>query len=602
MLPQDPLDRSGLGGAVGKLPPRGRTFGPAGAGKTAGDGESDSNGKERGLLPHHEPEAPTPAGARGSRPDGTLNGRPRWQESLVQLDLLGRLCHAFSSATTLDELGEWLGPWVREATGSERSTYRLLLPDRGGRLRTVASDESFEGGRKRSARRRQVFRGRAPASIALHRPEGWRLAILPLVTRGEAVGVLEVTAPAATLDARRDVLTALASQAAITVRNVRERAFLERQGQPTLGFMTLVGEMVEAPTAKDAVAVAARLCFELMQVPVAAWGLSDDRSRLELSTLRGVDAETRRQLRRSMRVIPPWSRQSPMEREQHLTTFGTVTGGGSGVTVGDAGDAVLLIAAGSRPPTPFVDHVVGLLREVLLSLAITTRAKRRNRELDMGIAWTAHELRRPMLALRFLLLSVAKERSATGIEEAVELITRQLDELVNGVDGMLRWAMGEPPSQTQAFDLVRVVGSVVDVLQAGTGPDRVRFRPSGPVVVRGDPSQVQHAVENLVVNALTYSPRDTEVRVSVESADGGATVTVSDRGPGIPAAYRDAIFDPFVRAAGGSHRSGQGLGLFIAKQIVEGHGGELWLESGRKGATFRLRLPHATSGRRRFAS
>jgi signal transduction histidine kinase len=80
-------------------------------------------------------------------------------------------------------------------------------------------------------------------------------------------------------------------------------------------------------------------------------------------------------------------------------------------------------------------------------------------------------------------------------------------------------------------------------------------------------------------------------------------VTVEDQGPGIPAAYREAIFDPFVRVtARPQPRGGQGLGLFIAKQIIEGHGGALWLEPGRKGAMFRLRIPRDVSGSRRFAS
>jgi signal transduction histidine kinase len=603
MLPQDPQRRFRASGAVGNLPPPGETFGPGAVGNTAVEREYKTNGNERGVLPHHDPEAPTQAVGVGNPPDGTSNGRPGTQESLVQLDLLRRLCHAFSSATTLEELGRWLGPWVRDATGCDRSTFRLILPDAGGRLRTVASDEPTEGGRKRSARRRQVFRERSPRSIALQRPEGWLLGLFPIVTRGEPVGVLEVRAPADALHRRREVLTALVSQAAIAIRNLRERAFLARQGQQTLDFMELVGEMVEAPTAKRAVAVAARLCFELMQVPVAAWGMTEDRSRLELTALRGVDAEARRRVRRSMRTIPVWTRLSREDHNRFLARFGRITGAGTGVMVGDAGDAVLFIAAGSAAPTPFVDRLVALLRDVLRSVAVTARAERRNRDLDMGIAWTAHEIRRPMLALRFLLLSMAQERSTGGIEEAIGVLTQQLDELVKEVDGMLRWAMGEPPTQARSFDLVRVVASVVEALEKGAETGRLRFQGLGPVVIRGDRSQVQHAVENVVANALTYSPPRTDVRVSVETDEDAATVTVSDQGPGIPAAYRDAIFDPFVRVgAGGTPRGGQGLGLFIAKQIVEGHGGELWLEPGRKGATFRLRLPRATSGSRRFAS
>jgi signal transduction histidine kinase len=272
------------------------------------------------------------------------------------------------------------------------------------------------------------------------------------------------------------------------------------------------------------------------------------------------------------------------------------------VTVGDAGDALLLIAGRSPAREPFVNNLVALLRETLRNMAVTAQAERRNRELDLGIAWTAHELRRPMLGLRFLLASVLQETNG-GTAEGIELLKQQLDELVRGVDGMLQWAMGGPPVHSQSLDLARVAQGVVDGFPLEKGKERLRLAKSPSVMVRGDPAQIQHAIENLVVNAVTYSPADTEVGIAIDADEEGVTVTVEDQGPGIPAAYRDAIFDPFVRVgAGHQPRGGQGLGLFIAKQIVEGHGGLLWLEPGRKGATFRLRLPREASGSRRFAS
>jgi signal transduction histidine kinase len=538
--------------------------------------------------------------AVASFPHAHPNGPLEPADSQAQLDVLRRLCHAFTSATTLDEVARSLGPWVCAATGSDRATFRLLVPDAGGRLRTAASDEASEGGRKRSARRRQVFRDKAPAFVSLNRPPGYRLGLFPLISRGEPVGILEVTAPSAGLDERKDLLTALASQTAIAVRNSRERAFLEQQAQPALGFMDLVRDLVAAQTPRRAVAIAVRLCFEQMEVPVAGWGMAEDRSRLELTAMRGLDPETRQRLLSSMRTLPPWERKSRAERHRFTATFGELTGTRTAVTVGDAGDALLLIGGRSDARAPFIESLVALLRDVLRNLAITARAERRNRHLDMGIAWTAHELRRPMLALRFLLLSLGERQS---IEEGVEILTRQLDDLVKGVDGMLRWATGEPSAESRSFNLVGVVAAVIESLRVEAGPGRLRFKRPAPVIVRGDSSQVRHAIENLIVNALTYSPPDTEVRIAVKADDDGVTVSVADRGPGIPAAFRDSIFDPFVRAGvGGQPRGGQGLGLFIAKQIVEGHGGALWLEPARKGATFRLRLPREASGSVRSGS
>jgi signal transduction histidine kinase len=525
------------------------------------------------------------------------------QDLRAQLDLLGGLCHAFASATTLDEVAGNVGFWVRAAVGTDEAAFRLLVPDAGGRLRTVVSNEDSEAGRKRSARRRAVFHQKKPTFHRLNRPGDAILGFFPLISRGERVGMLEVTASEHAIHTRRETLLAVASQVAIALRNVRDRAVLERQRSPVNGFIELVGDLVAAPTPKRATAIAARLCFEQLQVPVAGWGMTDDRSRLELTSVRGLDPEARRTLKARLRAISPWRRQSRKERDRDITAFAEASGDSAGVTVGDAGDALLMIAGGSPAGQRFVDNVVALLREVLEKMAVTAQAERRNRELNMGIAWTAHELRRPLLALRLLTGSVLEEHPTAGNGHGIRLLQRQLDELVKGVDGMLHWAMGEPPVRSQSFDLVRMVQEVVEASRLEKGHERLRFAGSPAVIVRGDPSQVRHAVENLVANALTYAPDGTEVNLSIEPDEEGVTLIVQDHGPGVPSAYRDAIFDPFVRvAAGRQPRGGQGLGLFIARQIVEGHGGSLWLEPGRSGATFRLRLPRQLSRGERFAS
>jgi signal transduction histidine kinase len=548
-------------------------------------------------VPGSEPLAP----AVGRFPGAPTAGRTVSGDRENELDVLVRLCHAFPSARSVDEVARSVGFWIRDAVGSDQTTFRLLIPDAAGRLRTVASNESSSGSRKRSARRRAVFHEKRPVLIDV--PGGATRGLFPLVTRGEPVGMLEVTAPGRAIPVRRGTLLAVASQVAIVLRNVRERSLLERQRSPTLGFMELVRELAAAPTPRRAIAVAARLCFEQLEVPVAGWAIAEDRSRLELTAIRGLDPAARRALKAALRTMSPRGHLSLEQRDREISTFAEVTSAAEGVTVGDAGDALLLIAGRSPIRQPFVDNVVALLRGTVGNLAVTAQAERRNRELDLGIAWTAHELRRPLLALRFLMLSTLTDQTNGGSPEGIKLLKRQLDELVKGLDGMLQWAMGGPPVRSRSFDLTGLVRAVVEVVRLEQGKARLRLAAAPAAIVRGDPSQVRHAIENLVANAVAYSPAHTEVRIAIEPDDEGVTVTVEDQGPGIPAAYREAIFDPFVRVtARPQPRGGQGLGLFIAKQIIEGHGGALWLEPGRKGAMFRLRIPRDVSGSRRFAS
>jgi PAS domain S-box-containing protein len=104
--------------------------------------------------------------------------------------------------------------------------------------------------------------------------------------------------------------------------------------------------------------------------------------------------------------------------------------------------------------------------------------------------------------------------------------------------------------------------------------------------VRGDASQLERVIGNLVENAAKYSPPDTEIRLDARLTDGAVQWSVTDQGPGVPAEYRQRIFEKFVRVRGGASRApGTGLGLPICRGIVEAHGGKLWLESPAEGGS-----------------
>jgi NtrC-family two-component system sensor histidine kinase KinB len=96
-----------------------------------------------------------------------------------------------------------------------------------------------------------------------------------------------------------------------------------------------------------------------------------------------------------------------------------------------------------------------------------------------------------------------------------------------------------------------------------------------------DANRIERVITNLVVNAAKYSPPATEIGVSAAVRDGWFECCVSDQGPGIPPEHRERVFEKFfrIRDARAVRAPGTGLGLPIAKGIVEAHGGRLWLES-----------------------
>src|SRR5262249_11349105 len=126
--------------------------------------------------------------------------------------------------------------------------------------------------------------------------------------------------------------------------------------------------------------------------------------------------------------------------------------------------------------------------------------------------------------------------------------------------------------------------------------DQSRFRLDAPTPLTGryDRQRIIQLIDNLLENAVKYSPGGGEVRVALRQGDGRARRTVSDDGIGIPEADIGRIFERFHRGTNVDDRrfAGMGLGLFICRGIVEEHGGRIWVESrGGAGTSFHVDLP-----------
>jgi K+-sensing histidine kinase KdpD len=519
-------------------------------------------------------------------------------EAEAQIRVLGAICHAFGSATDVPEALSSTARWVRAALDSETASLSVSLPDRSGRLRTAIAHDLPEAKRNSSRRRRTAFDSKKRKRLAVQQPPGHELAILPLVSRGEALGVLEVVAPRRVLEMRWEILNAVASQMAIVLRNARERSRLERELAAVLETMTLNRELMATTRPEMAVRAAAKFCFERFRLPVAAWLGKEGPARLELVACRGMGRAKRDAVRRALPRLRPWDQLRPSERGRATARFESIIGV-EDVDVVNGGEAVLFLAGRPAPSRAFLNALGSVLREVLQHLATVARAEQRNRHLDLGIAWTAHELRAPLLAIRSSLDADMPEAQATGGRGKSQRARHELDEALQQVGELLRWSTGSRPLHRRSTDMVWLVGEAVRSCSLDEDGERISVSAPVSLMIDAEPALLRRAIANLLRNALQYSQADSEVKVGVESEDGLAIVSVSDQGPGVPAANRETIFDPFVRGGGNRRsRSGRGLGLFIARQIVEAHGGRIWLEPGRKGATFMILLPKRGGGGR----
>jgi signal transduction histidine kinase len=145
-------------------------------------------------------------------------------------------------------------------------------------------------------------------------------------------------------------------------------------------------------------------------------------------------------------------------------------------------------------------------------------------------------------------------------------------------------------------DLVALVRMTLDDLRplADARQLQLRFEPGGLALVLGDRHRLLQVVTNLLSNAIKFTPPGGTIEVIVRAGERCLEVGVRDTGPGIPAAALPTLFDRFTRVESPGHAAptGTGLGLMIAKQIVEAHGGHIWVESEEgKGSEFWFRLP-----------
>jgi signal transduction histidine kinase len=215
------------------------------------------------------------------------------------------------------------------------------------------------------------------------------------------------------------------------------------------------------------------------------------------------------------------------------------------------------------------------------------------------ISAAAHDLKTPLTTLvaqaQFLERRAETEPAAPADLPGLRRIVREAKRLSSLVLELLdasRLEQGKLVGEREPVDLVELAR---DIARRDSYQDRrIVVSADAPVVGSYDPRRIGQVLENLVENAVKYSPDEGEISIAVAQRNGEAFVDVADLGIGIPAGDLPQIFDRFHRASNVDDRrfAGMGLGLFICKGIVEQHGGRIWVESRvGAGSTFHVVLP-----------
>jgi PAS domain S-box-containing protein len=236
--------------------------------------------------------------------------------------------------------------------------------------------------------------------------------------------------------------------------------------------------------------------------------------------------------------------------------------------------------------------------------AARAEAERATRLRDEFLAIVSHELRTPLNGIMgwAQLLKRSKTSSDPSVlaeaAEAIERGTHSQAQLIDDLLDMNRIMTGKLHLDIQSVQLAAVIGSALNTLKPAAEAKGIRFQTTLATKVasiRGDPTRLQQVIWNLLSNAVKFTPKGGKIQVLLERINSHVEISVGDTGIGIRPEFLPYVFERFRQADSSTSRrhGGLGLGLAIAKQIVELHGGSISAESRGEGqgSTFHVSLP-----------
>jgi len=220
------------------------------------------------------------------------------------------------------------------------------------------------------------------------------------------------------------------------------------------------------------------------------------------------------------------------------------------------------------------------------------------------LALISHEFRTPLTSIMGHIEALGEAGLNGTIGWRLGVVNRNAQRLLRLVDDVLlltRSDSGQLQLRRSDLDLAELIRQCVEEAAPQAGDKQVALNVALQEVppVHGDPARIGQLLTNLVSNAIKFTPAGGSVRLALEVGGPAVLVSVADSGPGIPADEQPRLFERFYRSQSSESAGepGNGLGLAIAKAIVEAHSGRIWVDSAPgRGATFRFELPGAAGG------
>ncbi len=256
---------------------------------------------------------------------------------------------------------------------------------------------------------------------------------------------------------------------------------------------------------------------------------------------------------------------------------------------------------GSRLPILLgIALVEGSAEKCVAFVVDITARKRLEKRKDEFIGLASHELKTPLTSIKvftqLLERSLSREKDEKNLSYLLK-IDKQISRLSSLVEDLLdisKIEAGKLSLNYEHVDLNQLVENSVSAIQAISQDHELEVEGKVNSAVWVDPYRIEQVLTNLLTNAIKYSPKASKVRIRVDETPELVGMQITDFGVGIPDSQQAKVFEKFFRAQGKNRHSfpGLGLGLYLSKQIIDRHGGSIWLQSQEgKGSTFGFNVP-----------
>jgi len=250
-----------------------------------------------------------------------------------------------------------------------------------------------------------------------------------------------------------------------------------------------------------------------------------------------------------------------------------------------------------------IRNAAGVITGAVAVCSDISELQRLERQKDEFLSVASHELKTPLTSLKILTQLAHRQLQRTGIGglehmDRMEHSIIRMERLVNDLLDVSRIESGRLALRLEPLDLVSLCRHVAAEQMAASEREIALELPREPTIVRVDADRIDQVLANLLSNALKYSPQERPVTLTVRIEAANVVVAIRDEGSGIPQEALPHLFERFYRVPGVQVQSGSGvglgLGLYITRELVERHGGQIGAESSPGfGTTFSVTLPLA---------